>query len=147
MRYNKNIKSFAYSLTKESAFNMAENKEYIAMSEENGSVVISDEVIASIAAIAANEIDGVALLGTSNVADFISAKKNTAKGVKVVLDGANAEINLTVSIKRGFVIPTVAAAVQDSVSSAVESMTGINVTAVNVKVGGVAFDKEKKAEK
>ena len=44
---------------------MAEIKEYVAKTDENGSVTISEEVIASIASIAALEIDGVAALGTS----------------------------------------------------------------------------------
>ncbi|MBR5543426.1 MAG: Asp23/Gls24 family envelope stress response protein [Oscillospiraceae bacterium] len=122
---------------------MAEIKEYVAKNDENGSVTISEEVIASISAIAASEIDGVAALGTSNVADFLG-KKNQGKGVKVNIDGNDAEINITLSIKKGSVIPTVAKAVQENVVSAVESMTGINITAVNVKIAGVAFEKEKK---
>ena len=125
---------------------MAEIKEYIAKSDESGSVMISEEVIASIAAIAAAEIDGVSTLGTANVTDFLG-KKSQAKGVKIALGEGEAEINITLSIKKGFVIPTVAKAVQENVISSVESMTGIKITAVNVKVGGVSFEKEKKKEK
>ncbi|MBQ2839981.1 MAG: Asp23/Gls24 family envelope stress response protein [Oscillospiraceae bacterium] len=125
---------------------MAEVKEYIAKSDENGSVVISEEVIASIAAIATMEIDGVAALGTGNVTDFL-AKKSSSKGVKISLGEESAEIAVTITVKKGFVIPTVAKAVQNSIISSVESMTGISVSGVNVKVGGVSFEKETKKKK
>lgn len=122
---------------------MAEIKDYTAKADDNGKVIISEEVIASIASIAANEIDGVAGLGTPNVADFLG-KKASSKGVKIVLFEDSAEINVTIVVKKGVVIPSVAKAVQENIISAVESMTGIKVTAVNVKVGGVNFEKEKK---
>lgn len=125
---------------------MAEIKEYIAKSDDSGSVVISEEVIASIAAIATSEIDGVAGLGTTNVTDLI-AKKSSTKGMKILIGEDTAEIAVTISVKKGYIIPTVAKAVQGNIISAVESMTGIKVSAVNVKVGGVAFEKETKKKK
>ena len=125
---------------------MAEIKEYVAKTDENGSVTISEEVIASIASIAAMEIDGVAALGTSMVADFLGKKANS-KGVKIAIGEDSAEITLTVTVKKGFVIPTVAKSVQANVITAVESMTGLSVSAVNVKVGNVAFEKESKKKK
>lgn len=122
---------------------MAEIKEYTARADESGKVTISEEVIASITSIAASEIDGVAGLGTTLVADLLG-KKTAAKGVKVTISEDSVELFVTITVKKGVVIPSVAKAVQDNVISAVESMTGIKVTAVNVKVGGVAFEKEKK---
>jgi len=122
---------------------MAEIKEYTARADESGKITISEEVVASIASIAANEIDGVAGLGTGIVADLLG-KKTTLKGVKVVLSENSVELFVTIAVKKGVVIPTVAKAVQENVISSVESMTGIKVTAVNVKVGGVSFEKEKK---
>ncbi len=125
---------------------MAEIKEYVAKTDENGSVTISEEVIASIASIAALEIDGVAGLGTSTVADFLGKKANS-KGVKITIGEDSAEIAMTITVKKGFVIPTVAKSVQANVIGAVESMTGLSVSAVNVKVGNVAFEKETKKKK
>lgn len=125
---------------------MADIKEYVAKADESGSVTISEEVIASIAAIAATEIDGVAYLGTANVTDFL-AKKSASKGVKIALEEGTAEISITITVKKGFVIPTVAKTVQSNAASAVESMTGLSVSAVNVKVAGVAFEKEGKKKK
>lgn len=125
---------------------MAEIKEYVAKTDENGSVTISEEVIASIASIAALEIDGVASLGASGVAEFLGKKANS-KGVKITIGEDSAEIALTVTVKKGFVIPTVAKSVQANVITAVESMTGLSVSAVNVRVGNVAFEKEAKKKK
>ena len=125
---------------------MAEIKEYVAKTDENGSVTISEEVIASIASIAAMEIDGVASLGSAGVADFLG-KKASSKGVKITIGEESAEIAVTITVKKGFVIPTVAKAVQDNVVSAVESMAGLSVSAVNVTVGNVAFEKEAKKKK
>lgn len=129
---------------------MAEIKEYTTKADESGKVIISEEVIASIAGIAASEIDGVASLGTANVADFLAKKANVkgVKGVKVVINEDAVEIFATITVKKGVVIPTVAKAVQANIISSVESMTGIKVAAANVKVGGVFFEKEaKKAAK
>ncbi len=122
---------------------MAELKEYTTQLDEAGKIAISDDVIASIAAVAANEIDGVSGLGTTLVTDFIG-KKQASKGVKVAISETSVEIFLTITVKKGVVIPTVAKAVQEAVIAAVESMTGIRVETVDVKVAGVVFEKEKK---
>ncbi|MGE5449917.1 MAG: Asp23/Gls24 family envelope stress response protein, partial [Methanomassiliicoccales archaeon] len=68
-------------------------------------------------------------------------KKNLAKGVKVEVDGESVTIEAFVVIQFGFPIPRVAAGVQQSVKQAVESMTGLNVSAVNVHVSGVLMKK------
>ncbi len=122
---------------------MAEAKEYLAKSDETGSVAISDDVIAAIAGVAAAEVEGIASLGSVNVVDFIG-KKNAGKGVKIAIADDAVEISVSLSVKKGNVIPAVAKAVQENVASAVESMTGIEPSAVNVKVIDVAFDKEPK---
>ena len=122
---------------------MAENKEYIAKADTDGNITISEEVVASIAGIAAMEIDGIASLGVTNVTDFLS-KKSPSKGVKITFGEDSVAVNLTVTVKKGAVIPTVASAVQTNIINSIESMTGIKVEYVNVKVAGVMFEKEKK---
>ncbi len=122
---------------------MAENKEYVAKSDNDGSVTISEEVVASIAGIAAMEIDGIAALGVANVTDFLS-KKSPTKGVKITFGETSGAVNMTVTVMKGAVIPSVAASVQSNVITSIESMTGIKVEYVNVKVAGVMFEKEKK---
>lgn len=122
---------------------MAEAKEYLAKNDENGSVAISDDVIAAIAGVAAAEVEGIASLGSVNVVDFIG-KKNAGKGVKITMADDAVEITVSLAVKKGNVIPAVAKAVQEKIAVAVESMTGIEPSAVNVKVIDVAFDKEPK---
>ncbi len=124
---------------------MPDVKEYIAKADDEGSVAFSEDVIASIAAVAALENDGVAYLGTPNMTDFIS--KKSSKGVKVTIEDYSVEISISLTVKNDQVIPTVAKAVQKNVYAAVESMTGIKATAINIKVIGVSFEKEQKKKK
>jgi len=122
---------------------LAEAKEYLAKNDDAGSIAISDDVIAAIAGVAAAEVEGIASLGSVNVVDFIS-KKNAGKGVKIAIADDSVEITVSLSIKKGNIIPTVAKRVQEKIAAAVESMTGIEISAVNIKVVDVAFDKEPK---
>jgi len=112
---------------------MGENKDYMTHAEELGSIHIAEEVLASIAAGAVADVEGIS--GLMNVA----SKKSGAKGVRMALDEEGAVIDLYVMIRYGYAIPEVAGKLQSSVSGAIESMTGFAVKAVNVHVGGVSF--------
>ena len=125
---------------------MADSKEYMTLSEENGSINISEEVIAAIAVGAARDVDGVTgmmpNLGGS-VADLMTNKKGAQKGVrgvKIDMTGAALALDLYVTVRYGVAIHEVAENAQKAVSSAVEAMTGCQVEAVNVHVGGVTLD-------
>ena len=109
---------------------MGENKEYMTHPEELGCIHISEDVLASIAAGAVTEVEGIS--GLMNVA----AKKS---GVRLAVDEDGAVVDLYVMIRYGYAIPEVADKLQSAVSGAVESMTGFEVKAVNVHVGGVCF--------
>ena len=122
---------------------MADLKEYIAKKDDCGTITISDEVMASIAGVAATEIDGVSSLGTVSVTDILGIK-SPSKGVKIAIGEDFVEINVVVIIKKDYVIPDVATKVQDNVKTAVEDMAGVKVKSVNVKVSGIAFEKEAK---
>ena len=130
---------------------MSGSREHENESKENkGNVHIADDVVASVAALAAAEIEGVGALVAGPGVDIseLLGKKNMTKGVKLVMDGDNVTIDIFLLVKYGATIQNVARKVQDAVGSAVESMTGLNVTAVNIRVNGVAFEKEpKKQEK
>lgn len=112
---------------------MGENKDYMTHAEELGSIHIAEEVLASIAAGAVADVEGIS--GLMNVAP----KKSGSKGVRMALDEEGAVIDLYVMIRYGYAIPEVAGKLQSSVSGAIESMTGFAVKAVNVHVGGVSF--------
>lgn len=121
---------------------MAENKDYLKQDQETGCVNISEDVLASIAAVSAMEVDGVATLGAGiNFAEWFGGKKNS-KGVKITVNETDVVVDIVLAIKYGFVIPNVAAKVQDKVMTAIDSMTGLHASAVNVHIAGVAFEKE-----
>ncbi len=119
---------------------MSEMKEYITQVQENGSVQISEEVIATIAIHALSEIDGFAGLNAKPGADIVEliGKKNWGKGIKVTITEHNElYIDCNICIYYGFSVMTVAKNIQDSVASALESSTGVQVLGVNVNVCGI----------
>ena len=120
---------------------MSDNKEYVSRSEELGNVHISEEVLAAIAAAAALEVEAVSSLAGNLGGDIaeLLGKKNLAKGVHVKMEDDKVEVTLSVLMHYGNTIPEMGKAVQDGVKQAVESMTGLEVSAVNVNVGGITF--------
>ena len=121
---------------------MAESKEYMTLPEENGSINISEEVIAAIAVGAVREVEGVSGMMTTmggSVTDLVNNKKNAQKGVKGDMTGAALTLDLYLTVEYGHAIPEVAENAQKAVSSAVEAMTGCPVEAVNIHVGGVTL--------
>ncbi|MBE6991893.1 MAG: Asp23/Gls24 family envelope stress response protein [Ruminococcaceae bacterium] len=122
---------------------MSENKEYLTTIEDSGSINISEEVVGSIASIALGEVEGVAGLAAGMGAELAEkfGRKSTSKGVKLLITEEEIRIDCFIMVKYGYAIQDVAASVQEAVANAVESMTGLKVTMVNVSVVGIAFDK------
>lgn len=128
---------------------MADSKAYWTSDGVQGSVRISEDVIASIAAIAAADIPGVGSLYSgigTNVAEFLG-KKNISKGVKVEFHGDLVEVEISYLVEYGYNLREVSKQIQSAVRSAIESMTGMRTTAVNVNVGGISFATQEKAGK
>lgn len=125
---------------------MAENKDYLSASENGGAVHISEEVIATIAAQAANEVEGVCGLSADLSADIaqLLGKKNLGKGVKLQFNDDTIAMDIYVVALYGFSVIEIARNVQDQVSTAVESMTGRKVRSVNVEICGITLPKEAK---
>jgi uncharacterized alkaline shock family protein YloU len=73
-------------------------------------------------------------------------RKNLSKGIKVEVGEKEAAVDVFVIMEYGIRIPDVAAQIQESVKSAIERMTGLEVVEVNVNVQGVAFTSEGKEE-
>ena len=124
---------------------MAENKGYMTLSDEQGSIHISEEVIAAIAVGAVREVEGVSgmmgNLGTS-VAYMVTNKKGAqknAKGVKIEMTENGLILDLYLTVAYGHAIPEVAENAQKAVASAVSAMTGCTVETVNIHVGGVTL--------
>ena len=106
-----------------------------------GSVRIADEVIASIAGIAAMDTVGVVSMSSGligGMAEMIG-KKNPAKGVKVQVGAREVAVDVYVIIEYGLRIPDVALQVQEKIKEAIETATGMAVVEVNVHVQGVGF--------
>jgi len=106
-----------------------------------GKVKIADEVVATIAGLAATEISGIAAM-SSGIAGGIAEKlgrKNLSKGVKVEVGAKEAAIDIFVIVNFGVKIPDVASKVQENVEKAVEAYTGLKVVEVNIHVQGVSF--------
>ena len=119
---------------------MADNKEYITQVQENGSIMISEEVVATIALNALSENEGYAGLSTKPGADIaeLIGKKNWGKGIKVTITENNElYIDCNICIFYGYSVMAVAKNIQDSVASALESSTGVTVLGVNVNVCGI----------
>ena len=99
------------------------------------------------AAAAALEVEGVSGLAAnlgSDIAELLG-KKNLAKGVHVQMEEEKVTVDLSILMSYGHTIPEVGRAVQDGVKNAVESMTGLEIAAVNVNVGGITFPPAAKA--
>ena len=124
---------------------MADSKEYMTLPEENGSINISEEVIAALAVGAVREVEGVSGMMTSmgnSVIDLVNNRKNAqkgAKGVKIDMTGTALALDLYLTVQYGHAIPEVAENAQKAVASAVEAMTGCPVGTVNIHVGGVTL--------
>ena len=114
----------------------------IHLSQEDetfGTVKIADDVVAMIAALAAMEVDGVAAMN-GNVAKELLSKvgvKGLAKGVRVDIFDKKVKAELAIVMEYGFNIPATCQRVQNKVKSAIENMTGLEVTDVNIRIADI----------
>jgi uncharacterized alkaline shock family protein YloU len=109
---------------------------------ELGTVEISPEVIEVIAGIAATEVDGVATLRGNFATDVAEklGRKNHGKGVKVELAEDGITVDVSVIITYGVAVPEVANLIQQNIKQALQTMTAIELQAINVHVVGVQFE-------
>lgn len=116
-----------------------ENKNTFKENKGKGQVQIADEVVAIIAGLAATEVEGVASMA-GNITNELVAKlgmKNLAKGVRVEVSPEAVVVDMALNIKYGYAIPGTSKAVQEKVKTAIENMTGLNVSEVNIRIAGV----------
>lgn len=120
----KKIENSAYTINEEVKF---------------GTIKIANDVIAEVASMAATEVDGVSAM-YENVGNNLLTKvgvKNSKKGVRVAIEGNDISLDLAIVVDAGYNIPSVSAKVQEKVKNAVENMTGLNATSINIRVAGV----------
>ena len=114
--------------------------------QNGGTITYANEVIATIAGVAANEIDGIAGMCISGgFGEILGRNRNMTKGVKVEVGSQEAAVDLYIIVEYGKPIQKVAGEVQENVRKSLESLTGLHVVRVDVHVQGVSFEKEKKA--
>ena len=108
-----------------------------------GEVQIADEVVAIIAGLAATEVEGVASMAGNITNELISrlGMKNLSKGVKVLVTDRNVDVDLALNIEYGYSIMKVSEKVQDKVKAAIENMTGLEVSMVNIRIASVNMEK------
>ena len=120
---------------------MAEDRKGLKIKEDGlGEVQIAEEVITIIAGLAATEVEGVCSMGGNITKELVSrlGMKNLSKGVRVeVTEEGKIEVFVTINIAYGYAIPAVSDNVQEKVKAAIENMTGLEVSGVNVRIADV----------
>ena len=117
----------------------------------DGTVSFATDVVATIAGLAATEVEGVASMSSpaSGLADMFSRKttRNFTKGVRIALDDNQVTADITIVVEYGSPVPDVARGIQENVKKAIETMTGLTVRSVDVHVSGISFEREQRAAK
>ena len=114
--------------------------------EENiGTVKIADDVVAMITSLAATEVEGVANMSGNVTKDLLSrvGMRGMPKGARVEVFQKKVKVDLAIMMEYGFNIPATCQRVQAKVKSAVENMTGLEVTDVNIRIAGISVAQEK----
>ena len=109
---------------------------------EKGEVKIADDVVSVIAGLAASDVKGVASLAGNAIREVIGKMgfKSLNKGIRLTVDDTQVHVWMKVNIRYGYNVPDTCAAVQDRVVTAIETMTGLTVAEVNVRVNSVVMD-------
>ena len=124
---------------------MSEYKDITIESEGNGGkIVFAEDVVATIATLAAAEVEGVyGMSGTAfeGLGEKLG-KKNYTKGIKVEVGMVECAVDMNIIVKYGYKIQDVCRATQEAVKNAIETMTGLKVVQVNIAVNSIVFAKE-----
>ena len=113
------------------------------INNEFGAIRIADEVVATVAGLAAADVEGVSSMSGGWGTDLVEklGRKSYGKGIKVEVIDEQTKIDIFIVVEFGYQIPDVAENVQKEVKMAVETMTGLTVSAVNVHIVGVSMKK------
>ena len=119
---------------------MTDDRKVVKIKEDTlGEVRIADEVVAIIAGLAATEVEGVASMAGNITNELVSklGMKNLSKGVKVEVGEESVAVDVALNIAYGYSIPKVSAKVQEKIKTAIETMTGLEVEVVNIRIATV----------
>jgi len=115
----------------------------ISTSDGEG-IKIADDVVASIAGVAVSEVPGVFSMAGGITEIF--GKKSLTKGIKVDVGEKSTKIDVNIVVEYGVRIPDVAFEIQNRVKKAVETMTGLNVSSVNIHIQGINIAEKRSVE-
>jgi uncharacterized alkaline shock family protein YloU len=118
----------------------------MSLERQLGDISIDNSVVGTIAAIAAQEVEGVVSMGGKFSLSEMLGRKDSDRGVKVEIQGGRAVIDVDVKIEYGRNMYDAAHILQKKVKDTVEQMTGLVVEKVNVKINGIIM-KEKPQER
>lgn len=109
---------------------MSENKDYMTKELENGTVNINEDVLLSISAAAVKDVEGVV------------SGRSDRKTIHVILGDESVAVDCGLVVVYGHSVVEIARNVQNAVTNAIESMTGLKVSRVDVNVVGIAMGKQ-----
>ncbi|MCI8634175.1 MAG: Asp23/Gls24 family envelope stress response protein [Eubacterium sp.] len=125
---------------------MAEDRKVFKIKEDKlGKVKIADEVVAIIAGLAATEVEGVSSMAGNITNELVSrlGMKNLSKGIRVEVKEGVVRVDVALNIAYGYAIPEVSTKVQEKVKIAIENMTGLEVSGINVRIASVDMGKNR----
>ncbi len=103
--------------------------------DEDGRISIAEDVISSIARIAAEKVDGIAhSSGAGGGLMSIFGGEDVAPNIKTELSDENVRVELRISVEYGYPVHEVAQGVQQNVQRDIEELAGVNVANVDVFV-------------
>ncbi len=130
---------------------MAEKKNSYTIYDDHevGTVIVNDQVLSTIAGLAAMEVEGIASMKGDLVASQItrSAMNSLSKCVRISVADGVVSVQMVLNIKYGYSLPETTRRVQEKVKDTLENMTGLKVASVNISISDVKIEKEPKGRK
>ena len=119
----------------ESTYTICENKGIC-------NIQVADEVVCIVAGLAATEVEGVECMSGNITNELVSklGMKTLSKGVTVEITDNTAVVYVSVILKYGYSIPEVSQKIQERITNSIDTMTGLTVGEVNVKIAGVRVE-------
>ncbi len=119
---------------------------------ERGSTDIEDGVVSKIAGMAAREVEGVRMGGSASrtageILGGLTGSQDLSRGVSVEVGRIEAAIDLTMAVEYGRDLLQLAEQVRDRITERVETLTGLQVTELNVTIDDVIFPKEERGRR
>ena len=104
--------------------------------DEDGRITIAEEVIASIAQIATEKVDGIALPGSAGTGGLRSlfGGEDIAPNIKIELSETDVRVELRIAVEYGYPVHEVAQGVQQNVQADIEQLAGVTVSGIDVFV-------------